>query len=234
MSGPEQRAVGRRRRSAPASRSAAPPWVQNHGGEFGLTYRKRCTLPGWRGSDKLTPETIYGFRGVHAYLDHLRVIKPPAQEGLDQRKHLLQHNNHLKESLEIKAYTRKQPSSICAYSDMCTAKLTGFCAPCEGEGLGLDAASKLSPCLLTSRVVKRLDSIPRMWMMDCLLVGLAWNGWIVEKGVTFRNNAGRIRGIINLSNIVKFDSKCISKIPLNLTRFFKGRILCKIHMTHVF
>lgn len=65
---------------------------------------------------------------------------------------------------------------------MCTAKLTGFCAPCEVEGLGLDAASKLSPCLLTSRVVKRLDSIPRMWTMDCLLAGLAWNGWIVEKG----------------------------------------------------
>lgn len=42
----------------------------------------------------------------------------------------------------------------------------------EGAAVWLDAPSKASACLETSRVVKRLDSIPRMWTMDCLLVGL--------------------------------------------------------------
>lgn len=55
-------------------------------------------------------------------------------------------------------------------------QLTGFCALCEGVSLGLEAPSKPSACLLMSRVVKRLDSIPRMWMIDCLFVGLGCKG----------------------------------------------------------
>ena len=43
--GPELRIVGRRCRSAPASRSDEPPSAQNHVGEFGPTYRRPHTLP---------------------------------------------------------------------------------------------------------------------------------------------------------------------------------------------
>lgn len=67
------------------------------------------------------------------------------------------------------------------------AKLTGFRVICEGVSLGLDARSKLSACLLTSRVVKRLDSIPRMWIIDCLLVGLGCKGrqsrWVRDEAL---------------------------------------------------
>lgn len=56
------------------------------------------------------------------------------------------------------------------------AKLTGFRELCEGVSLGPDARSTLSACLLTSSVVKRLDIIPRMWMIGCLLVELGCNG----------------------------------------------------------
>lgn len=56
------------------------------------------------------------------------------------------------------------------------AKLTGFRVLCAGVSLGLDARSTLSACLWMSRVVKRLDIIPRMWMIDCLLVELGCNG----------------------------------------------------------
>lgn len=56
------------------------------------------------------------------------------------------------------------------------AELTGFCVFCGAVGLGLDAPSKLSACLLMSRVVKRLESIPRMWMIDCLFLGLGCKG----------------------------------------------------------
>lgn len=70
------------------------------------------------------------------------------------------------------------------------AALTGFCALCEGASLGLEAPSELSACLLMSRVVKRLDSIPRMWMIDCLLVGLGCkgrqSGWVWYVGVKKR------------------------------------------------
>lgn len=51
-------------------------------------------------------------------------------------------------------------------------QLTGLCVVCEGVRLGLAAPSKPSACVLISRVVKRLDSMPRTWMIDCLLVGL--------------------------------------------------------------
>lgn len=103
------------------------------------------------------------------YLDHLRVIKPPAEESLDQREHLLQHNDHLKKNHLHGYYTHppwKRPARTTG------ATPTGFCVLSEEVTVWLDAPSKLSACLLTSRVVKRLDSIPRMWMMDCLLVGL--------------------------------------------------------------
>ena len=46
--GPEPRPVGRRCRSAPASRSAVPPWARNHVGGFELTYQIPHTLPGGR------------------------------------------------------------------------------------------------------------------------------------------------------------------------------------------
>lgn len=35
-----------------------------------------------------------------AYLHNLGVVEPPAQKGLDQRKHLLQHHDNLAESWE--------------------------------------------------------------------------------------------------------------------------------------
>lgn len=42
--------------------------------------------------------------------------------------------------------------------------------------LGVAPPSTASACLFMSRVVKRLDSIPRMWTMLCLLVGLGYMG----------------------------------------------------------
>lgn len=49
--GPELRPVGRRRRSAPASRSAEPPWAQNRVAGFEPTYQTPHTLPGGRGRE---------------------------------------------------------------------------------------------------------------------------------------------------------------------------------------
>lgn len=49
---------------------------------------------------------------------------------------------------------------------------TGLGVAWEGVSLGRAAPSMLSACLLMSRVVKRLDSIPSMWIMDSLLEGL--------------------------------------------------------------
>lgn len=46
--GPEQRLVGRRYRSARASRSAEPPWARNRVGGFELIYQTPHTLPGER------------------------------------------------------------------------------------------------------------------------------------------------------------------------------------------
>jgi hypothetical protein len=41
---------------------------------------------------------------------------------------------------------------------------------------GADPSPDSSSCLLMSRVVNRLDSRPRMWMMASLLEGLGWRG----------------------------------------------------------
>lgn len=170
VSGPGRRTADRQCRSGPASHSAEPPLVQSRGGEFGPTCQTHRTLPG----RTATSAFILGIKQIFmevdaacAYLNHLRVIEPPAQKGLDQRKHLLQHHNNLAESLEWNyagiLWQEVHPSR----EEM--GQLTGFC---DGEGPGLDAASEPSPCLLTSRVVKRLASIPMMCRMDCLFVGL--------------------------------------------------------------
>lgn len=108
------------------------------------------------------------------YLDHLRVIKPPAEEFLDQGEHLLQHNNHLEKKNQLQEYFTQRPQRSPAGT--IPAPPTGFCVHWEEAPVWLDAPSRPSACLLTSRVVKRLDSIPRMWMMDCLLVGLGCQG----------------------------------------------------------
>ena len=41
---------------------------------------------------------------------------------------------------------------------------------------GADPSPDSSSCLLMSRVVNRLDSRPRMWMIASLLEGLGWRG----------------------------------------------------------
>ena len=60
-------------------------------------------------------------------------------------------------------------------------ELTGLGVLRGAEGLWLEADSELSECLM-SRVVKRLDSIPRMWTIACLLVGSGCagrqSGWV--------------------------------------------------------
>lgn len=98
------------------------------------------------------------------YLDHLRVIKPPAEESLDQGEHLLQHNNHLEKNHSHGSFPHPPQKSP---AGTIPATPTGFCVHLEEVTVWLDAPSKLSACLLMSRVVKRLDSIPRMWTMDC-------------------------------------------------------------------
>lgn len=103
------------------------------------------------------------------YLDHLRVIQPPAEEGLDQGERLLQHDEHLEVKLFEGQFTCPPQTGPVG---TIPAAPTGFCVYWEGATVWLDAPSKLSACLLTSSVVKRLDSIPRMWMMVCLLAGL--------------------------------------------------------------
>lgn len=111
------------------------------------------------------------------YLHHLRVTEPPAEEPLDQGEHLLQHNHHLERNQDVSHVLHRR-----ARLEAFPQTPTGFCAPPseeeeEEEGSGwLEAPSQLSACLPTSRVVKRLDSIPRMWMMDCFVVGPGCQG----------------------------------------------------------
>lgn len=170
VSGQEQRAADRQCRSDPASHIAEPPLVQSRGGEFGPTCQTRSTLPGRTASGVFTLAATTVFMEAEttcAYLDNLGVVEPPAQKGLDQRKHLLQHHDNLEESLEWN-YAKVLWQEVWPLRQEMDQR-TGFC---DGEGPGLVVASEPSPCLLTSRVVKRLDSIPRMCRMDCLFVGL--------------------------------------------------------------
>lgn len=103
MSGQERRAADRRRRSDRASYSTEPPLVQSRGEEFGPTCQTRSTRPGRRASDVLNPRATQVAMAADrtcTHLDHLGVVQPPAQKGLDQREHLLQHHDNLAKSLE--------------------------------------------------------------------------------------------------------------------------------------
>lgn len=106
--GPGQRLVGRRYRSVPASRSAEPPWAQSHVEGFEPICQIPHTLPvvGQVESAVSECESVNTYRLItHAqthtasytyifekkpsYLYYLWVIKPLAEDGLNQREHLL-------------------------------------------------------------------------------------------------------------------------------------------------
>lgn len=67
-------------------------------------------------------------------------------------------------------------------------KLTGL-GPGEGGGFSAGGAvpsADSSSCLLMSRVVKRFDSSPKMWIIANLFAGLGWNK--NKKKKTFENH----------------------------------------------
>lgn len=129
--GPGQgsRPEGSRCRSDRASRSAGPPRAQSPARGFGRTYRTLCTPPGgergregsWR-LNKASRAERSELAALPLYLDHLRVLEPPAEEGLDQGEHLLQHHDHLKAN-HLGGYSTCPPPSgkhpCCTYWILC-------------------------------------------------------------------------------------------------------------------
>lgn len=173
MSGQEQQAADRRCRSDPASHSAEQPLVQSRGGEFGPTCQTRSTLPGRTASGAFTLGATQVFNGGGHNLclpPQPRSRRATCSEGSGSAERPAaapqQPGREFgSETTPGFSFLKKEVSPLRQEMD----QLTGFS---DEEGPGLDSASKPSPCLLTSRVVKRLDSIPRMCRMDCLFVGL--------------------------------------------------------------
>lgn len=107
---------------------------------------------------------------IKGYLHHLWVTKPFTKDGLNQREHLLEDNHNLHIINEdCSHFLQSKTINIWFKLCMISCKLTGFGGLCEGESLRLASPSETSEWVLMSRVENKLDSIPRMCMMLCLL-----------------------------------------------------------------